>query len=194
VITDGVLNWILDLLTINTRLVITLYRWLTYTDWCPPSITVSTSRFLATDFNTGTITVSLNYTLQISHIVFFSQPNSCNWLLSSQPPVENSSQLSPELQRHFFLASLAELNWTGCFKLSCSQHLVTDHIESTLFSIVCLLFRAYSFPRERVNRTVAQKRSLTTEPQLSNGSVRHNVSSYKDHSRCGHPTFCSLFS
>jgi hypothetical protein len=35
---------------------------------CPQSIPVSTTRFLATDFNTGTIIVSLNYTLQISHI------------------------------------------------------------------------------------------------------------------------------
>jgi hypothetical protein len=44
------------------------------------SITVSTSRFLATDFNTGTITVSLNHTLQISlyystYNVFYSQPD-----------------------------------------------------------------------------------------------------------------------
>jgi hypothetical protein len=31
-------------------------------------LTVSTIHFLATDFNTGTITVSLNYTLQISHV------------------------------------------------------------------------------------------------------------------------------
>jgi hypothetical protein len=41
-----------------------------YTHYCPQSITVSTSRFLATDFNTGTVTVSLNYTLQITHKVF----------------------------------------------------------------------------------------------------------------------------
>jgi galactitol-specific phosphotransferase system IIC component len=32
----------------------------------PQSITVSTIRFLATDFNTGTITVSLNHILQLS--------------------------------------------------------------------------------------------------------------------------------
>jgi hypothetical protein len=34
--------------------------------WCPQFITVSTIRFLATDFNTGSITVSLNYIPQIS--------------------------------------------------------------------------------------------------------------------------------
>jgi hypothetical protein len=40
-----------------------------YTVTCmSESITVPTSRFLATDFNTVTITVSLNYT----HKVFFS--------------------------------------------------------------------------------------------------------------------------
>jgi hypothetical protein len=34
--------------------------------WCPYSITDCTSLFVATNFNTGTITVSLNHTLQIS--------------------------------------------------------------------------------------------------------------------------------
>jgi hypothetical protein len=53
---------------IHSRLVTTLYRSLTHTDYCPQSITVSTSRFMATDFNTVTITVSVNYTLQILHI------------------------------------------------------------------------------------------------------------------------------
>jgi hypothetical protein len=50
-----------------TPLGTTLDRSLTHTDSCPQSITVSTSRLLAKDFNTGTVTVSLNYTLQISH-------------------------------------------------------------------------------------------------------------------------------
>jgi hypothetical protein len=52
----------------------------THTHYCPQSVTLSTSRFLVTDFNTGTITVSLNYTLQISwyhstHKVSSSQPD-----------------------------------------------------------------------------------------------------------------------
>jgi hypothetical protein len=34
----------------------------------PQSIAVSNGRFIATDLNTGTIIVSVNYTLQISHI------------------------------------------------------------------------------------------------------------------------------
>jgi hypothetical protein len=67
----------------NTRLGTTFYRSLTHTDQCPQSITVSTRRFLTTDFNTGIITVSLSYTLQISHINF-----------SSQPSVQNFTELS----------------------------------------------------------------------------------------------------
>jgi hypothetical protein len=52
----------------------------THTAQCPQSIAVSTIRFLATDFNTETTSVSLNYTLQISRNystwkVFFSQPD-----------------------------------------------------------------------------------------------------------------------
>jgi hypothetical protein len=55
---DGVLDWILKFIDlVNTQLLITLYRSLTHTDLCPESITVSPSRFLATDFNTGIITV-----------------------------------------------------------------------------------------------------------------------------------------
>jgi hypothetical protein len=38
------------------------------TDKCAQSITDSTSRFLATNFNAGIITISLNDTLQISHL------------------------------------------------------------------------------------------------------------------------------
>jgi hypothetical protein len=37
------------------------------------SIRVSTRRYLTTDFNTGTVTVSLNYTLQITHKIFSSK-------------------------------------------------------------------------------------------------------------------------
>jgi hypothetical protein len=52
-----------------------------HTDWCPPSITVSTSRSLTTDFNTVTITISLNYTLQISHIKSSLHRRTFNWAL-----------------------------------------------------------------------------------------------------------------
>jgi hypothetical protein len=79
---DGV--WIGDLIywpLIHSQLVTTLYRSLSHTDWCPRSVTVSTSRFLATDFNTGTITVSLNYTLHISHIKSSLHSRTFNWAL-----------------------------------------------------------------------------------------------------------------
>jgi hypothetical protein len=45
------------------------------------SVVVCTSRFLATDFNTGTITASLNHTLQISHIKPFFHSRTFNWAL-----------------------------------------------------------------------------------------------------------------
>jgi hypothetical protein len=49
----------------------TYESWLHFTDhWHTQTsvlITVSSVLFLATDFNTGSVTVSLNYTLQISH-------------------------------------------------------------------------------------------------------------------------------
>jgi hypothetical protein len=53
---------------IHTWFVATLYRSLTHRLVCPQSVPVSIIRSLATDCNTGTITVSLNYALQISHI------------------------------------------------------------------------------------------------------------------------------
>jgi hypothetical protein len=74
---------------VNTRLVITLYGSLTHTDYCPQSIIVSTSRFLATDFNTGTITVSLNYT-----------------------PIRPSFTAALLQLTLYFTASRTELHWT----------------------------------------------------------------------------------
>jgi hypothetical protein len=66
---------------IQSRLVSTLYRSLAHIDQCLQSITVSTSRFLATDFNTRIIIVSLNYTLQISHIKSSSHSRTFNWAI-----------------------------------------------------------------------------------------------------------------
>jgi hypothetical protein len=60
---------------IHPRLVTTLYKSVTHRIYCPQSNTISTSRFRATDFNTETITISLNYSLQISHKIFSSQPD-----------------------------------------------------------------------------------------------------------------------
>jgi hypothetical protein len=66
---------------IHSRLVTALYRSLAHTDYCSKSTIVFTSRFLATDFNTGTITVLLYYTLQISHIKPSLHSRTFNWAL-----------------------------------------------------------------------------------------------------------------
>jgi hypothetical protein len=91
VIIDGVLYWWLDLLTPYTLTDLhTLQFTITHTSVL--SLLVSTIRFLATAFNTATITVSLNYTLQISlttahvkssnhtpSLLFTGWPSSLNW-------------------------------------------------------------------------------------------------------------------
>jgi hypothetical protein len=56
---------------------------------------------------------------------------------------------------------------SGC----CSE----EKVSATPFPTVTPLMRAYSLPRERVYRAVAQKRSLFTESPLSNGSICHNI-------------------
>jgi hypothetical protein len=69
VTTDGV--WIGDLIywpLAHLRLVTSLYRSLSHTDYYSQSSTASTNRFVATDVDTRTIAASLNYTLQVSHI------------------------------------------------------------------------------------------------------------------------------
>jgi hypothetical protein len=78
---DGVSDWWLDLLTTYTLTTrdYTLQITDTHTQ-TNVSITLSTSRFLTTDFNTETITVSLNYT----HIKSSLHRLTINWL-SSKP-------------------------------------------------------------------------------------------------------------
>jgi hypothetical protein len=68
---------------------------------CPQSITVSTSCFLATDFNTGTITVSLNHTYS-THKVFPSQPDF--QLLCPQAHILAGWRLDTQLTRCYFFA------------------------------------------------------------------------------------------
>jgi hypothetical protein len=105
---DGVwIGW-LDLLTPYTHhselqairaqpLIFSLYNSLLQ------SVIVSTIRFLAIDFNTGTITDSLSYTFQISrycstHKIFSSQPGShLHWtsLNNSYAPVPQFSTSTP---------------------------------------------------------------------------------------------------
>jgi hypothetical protein len=70
------LDWWLDLLTTYT--LTTHYYTLQITDThrlVYSACYVSTRRFLATDFNTGTATVSLNYTFKMSYKFFSSQPD-----------------------------------------------------------------------------------------------------------------------
>jgi hypothetical protein len=76
---------------IYSRPVTTLYRSLTHTDYCPQSITISTSRFLEADFNTWTLRVSLNYTLHISHIKssLHSRTLATKFFFTASPPELN---------------------------------------------------------------------------------------------------------
>jgi hypothetical protein len=112
-----------------------LYRSLTHTDLCPQSITYSSSRFLATDFNTETITVSLNYTLQISHIKFSFHSrtlaiNSFLHSLSYRTPL--NCQLStkcvpgwrPFHTNLLVFSSQADSNWTDNWTLSLTNQLL----------------------------------------------------------------------
>jgi uncharacterized membrane protein len=64
----------------HSRLVNTIYRSLTHTDQCPQSITVSTSRFLATVFNTGYNSLTELHT-QVSHIKSSLDNRTFNWVL-----------------------------------------------------------------------------------------------------------------
>jgi hypothetical protein len=109
---DGV--WIGDSIywpLVHSLLVTTLYRSLTHRDYCPHSITVSSSPFLATDFNTGTVTLSLNYTLQMSHIKSSLYSRTFNWEF---------------------------LQLTICPKTSRLYHLGTDYTENTALILLCL--------------------------------------------------------
>jgi hypothetical protein len=138
--------------------------WLHFTDhWHTQtrvlSLLVYTKRFLETDFKTRTITVSLKYTLQLSHTKSSLHSRDLNWAL-----------LQIIL---FFTASSTELpyNWL-CPLLITSRHGPRRDIP---FLTATVLLCAYSLPREHVSRAFAQKRPLFTESSLSNGSMRHNI-------------------
>jgi hypothetical protein len=87
----------------------------------------STIRFLAKDINTGTITVSLSYTLQIS--LYYGTRK----VFSSEP----DCQLSPNSLAPFFYYHLARSE------------------QETSFLAISLLLLAYPLPRELVCRAVA---------------------------------------
>jgi hypothetical protein len=87
-----------------------------YTHKCPQSISVYTIRFLATEFNSGTTAVSLNYALQISRCcstykVLSSQPD-CQ--LNSFPSLLNHIRLlSQKTPSILFLESEFLVTWCG---------------------------------------------------------------------------------
>jgi hypothetical protein len=138
---------------IHSRLVTTLYRSLAHTNYCPQSITVSTSLFLTTDFNTRTLRTSLNYSRYHRWSFFrtagLSTEHSCDQVFYAKPPVQN---------------------WL-CPLLITSRYGPCRNIP---FPAVIIFLCACSLPRECVYRAVTQKWSLFTESPLSNGSIRHN--------------------
>jgi hypothetical protein len=114
----------------------------------PQSVTVSTIHFLAKDFNTGTVTVSLSYVLQISlygtaHIntsfhcqTFNSQLNSLDFSIICQLP-------TPEFSIQFSAATANSWDSLKCTS-SCTVNLVTypggaPHRKHRLSTIVLLL-------------------------------------------------------
>jgi hypothetical protein len=84
------LDWLLDLFTTcRSSLQITIalspfphFTVHCYTHYCPLSVTASTIRFLTTDFNTGTIKLSPNYTFQISHKNVSLHSPTANWTVN----------------------------------------------------------------------------------------------------------------
>jgi hypothetical protein len=91
---DGV--WIGDSIywpLIHSQFVTTLYRALTQ-----KLVSSVCSRFLATDFDTGTITVSLNYTVQISHIKFSLHSRTFNWAFLQRINCQSKSHIATDGQ------------------------------------------------------------------------------------------------
>jgi hypothetical protein len=145
---DGVLDRWMDLLTTYT-----CHSELACAN-SSQSITVSTSHFLALDFNTGTITVSLNYILQTSHVKssFHSHTLATLFFTASHTELHWTEQPKLYSLTHQPITPLnwSGLNWTACLRSSLYS-LVADPTENT----VLLLLRACSFPPERVYRAVA---------------------------------------
>jgi hypothetical protein len=123
------------------------------------SLLVSTSRFLATDFNTGPIAISLNYTLQIS------RHYSTHKVFSSQPEFQLSTDLLPS-RLNFFDCHIKRLNYPRYIASRRPQQKTPFPknfpivIEACLprrciEMVVLLLLGACSFPREPVYRVVA---------------------------------------
>jgi hypothetical protein len=96
-----VLDWRLDLLTAYTHIVTTnnygsstnLHTLQITRAHAKSSQSAFTGRFVVTDFNTETITVSLNYALQISHINSSLHSRTFNWTFLQLISCPKPSQL-----------------------------------------------------------------------------------------------------
>jgi hypothetical protein len=130
-------------------------------------------RFLATDFNMGTITVSLNYTFQMSRYystrkVFYSQPDfQLHWTVLNNPDA-----LIPQFNfsgpRHItWQAGISKLNWLSVAVFSRTSQETTnsslsqsqDHIATDGQSISKSLCRAPSEAHDQMFVTLWQLRS-----------------------------------
>jgi hypothetical protein len=182
--------------------VTTLYRSLTHTHththtlYCSQSTRVSTSRFLATDFNTGTIIVSLNYT----HIKPSLQRRTFNRALLQLTPflrlpyrTESESCITTDgqstnlswnkapilgLRPDFFTRRQLRVCWCGAFSLTrgrvCRLHLLLVLASALIFGTECrgtrdliLLSQIRDFLLRRFLRLTGLRwRYSTLSPQL----------------------------
>jgi hypothetical protein len=102
-------------------------------------------------------------------------------------PMHSVDQLYPRALGSLFVSSYDSQGYaggirsslhTGINSLLLTVLLITSRhgqYRKHPVSIVNLLLRAHSFPRERVYRAVAQKRQLYIRLLPSNGSIRHNI-------------------
>jgi hypothetical protein len=94
-------------------------------------------------------------------------------VLLSQPPVQNSCQLSTQLYRHHFSASLAELNWTANPQLNLIAPVVFSiTLQRGLHRKHCPIVVCVFVSAGRVYRAVAQKRPFFISLLHSNGCNR----------------------
>jgi hypothetical protein len=127
---DGILDWWIDLLTTYARhlelqvitalsLISTLYKSLAHANSFQ-SVTVSTSHFLAVDFNTGTATVSLNYALQLSHMKssFHSRTLATHFFTVSHTELHQADWTTQIVLSHSQINYFTQLNWTAGLRSS----------------------------------------------------------------------------
>jgi hypothetical protein len=157
--------------------VTTLYRSRTHAQTSVLGLLVSTNCFLETNFNTGTIIVSLNHTLQISHIKFslYSHTLAANSFLHSllyrtEFSIDNCLGHPNCLQDNSSAHSMQKTQPLYCcwgfftMPLHRNGHGI-DHIENTILLLLCACML----------RALPSQLLLSTESLLSNGSIHHNI-------------------